>query len=106
MPKASALVITENSTTIRAIIDLVRQVDTPSSETTTKKYFLERADAEEVARTIGTLLGLDATATATPAAARSAPGDSRGVAKGGVTGGGVITAGGNGSGRTPPNWCR
>ncbi|WP_009961284.1 secretin N-terminal domain-containing protein [Verrucomicrobium spinosum] len=102
VPKASALVITENSTTIRAIIDLVRQVDTPSSETTTKKYFLERADAEEVARTIGTLLGLDATATATPAAARSAPGDSRGVAKGGVTGGGVITAGGNGSGRTPP----
>lgn len=102
VPKASALVITENSTTIRAIIDLVRQVDTPSSETTTKKYFLERADAEEVARTIGTLLGLDTTATPSPAAARSAAGDSRGAAKGGAAGGGVITAGGNGSGRTPP----
>jgi len=58
VPNAHALMITENSNTIRAYIDLARQVDLPPSETKTKTIHLERADAEEVAKNIGELLGI------------------------------------------------
>lgn len=58
VPDAKALVINENSSTIRAYIELGRQVDVPPDEVKHKSLQLERADAEEVAAAIGELLGL------------------------------------------------
>ena len=58
VPNARALVITENSNTIRAYLDLARQVDVPPGETRPKTIQLVRADAEEVAKELTELLGL------------------------------------------------
>ncbi|MCE9518559.1 MAG: hypothetical protein K8R87_03180 [Verrucomicrobia bacterium] len=58
VPNARALVITENSNTIRAYIDLAKQVDVPPGETVHKTIRLERADAEEVAKALAELLGI------------------------------------------------
>jgi type II secretion system protein D len=59
VPNSRALVITENSNTIRSYIELTKQVDVPPSETTHKSIHLERADAEETAQILSAMLGLD-----------------------------------------------
>ena len=59
VPNAHALVIYENSATIRAIIELAKQIDVSPTATVTKRIFLERADAEEVSQAISSILGLD-----------------------------------------------
>ncbi len=61
VPNTRSLVITENSSTIRAYLDLARQVDLPPSETRHKTIHLTRADATEVAEQLSALLGLSAT---------------------------------------------
>lgn len=63
VPNAKALVIYENSATIRAIIDLAKQIDVGPTEPITKRIFLERADAEEVAQAISGIMGLDSGGT-------------------------------------------
>lgn len=59
VPNAKALIITEASQTIRAYIELAKQVDLPPGETKHKTIRLERSDAEEVAEQLGTLLGIE-----------------------------------------------
>ncbi len=59
IPNSRALVITENSNTIRSYIELCKQVDVPPSETTHKTIHLERADAEETAQILSAMLGID-----------------------------------------------
>lgn len=59
VPNAKSLVITEASNTIRAFIELAKQVDLPPGETKHKTIHLERADAEDVAQQLGTLLGIE-----------------------------------------------
>src|SRR4029079_4472432 len=49
IPNAQALVVTEASQTIRAYLELAKQVDLPPGETMHKTIHLDRADAEEVA---------------------------------------------------------
>ncbi len=67
VPNARALVITENSNTIRAYIDLAKQVDVPPGKTIHRTLQLERADAEEVAKALSELLGIGAgTAASSP----------------------------------------
>jgi general secretion pathway protein D len=65
VPNARALVITENSNTIRAYIDLAKQVDVAPGKTIFKTILLERADAEEVAKALAELLGIGAGSTTT-----------------------------------------
>ncbi|MEI6481734.1 MAG: secretin N-terminal domain-containing protein, partial [Candidatus Saccharibacteria bacterium] len=60
VPNARKLVITENSNTILAYIELANQVDLPPSETVHKTIRLERADAEDVAKALAELLGISA----------------------------------------------
>jgi len=72
VPNARALVITENSNTIRSYIDLAKTVDVPAGETKIKTIVLERADSEEVAEIVSNLLGID-----------------KGTSSGGSSGGGV-----------------
>jgi type II secretion system protein D len=73
VPNAKALVITENSSTIRAYIELAQQVDVPPGEVVHKSIHLERADAEEVAQALAELLGLGETAGKTAPASRNTP---------------------------------
>lgn len=71
VPNAQALLITENSNTIRAYLELAAQVDLPPGDTKHHIVHLERADAEEVAQQLSTLLGVE-TAPSTPSG-RSTP---------------------------------
>ncbi|MGV3660271.1 MAG: secretin N-terminal domain-containing protein [Prosthecobacter sp.] len=59
MDNARALVITEASQTIRAYIDLAREVDKPPMETMQKTFVLQRATATEVVEQLSGLLGLN-----------------------------------------------
>lgn len=63
MANARALVITEASQTIRAYLDLTKQVDVPPMDTMQKTFVLQRATASEVVEQLGGLLGLDSTGT-------------------------------------------
>jgi len=56
---SQAIVITEASQTIRAYLDLAKQVDQPPMETMQKTFRLERGEAEEVVEQLQALLGLD-----------------------------------------------
>ena len=72
MANARALLITEASQTIRAYLDLARQVDVPPMETIQKTIVLQRSDATEVVEQLSTLLGLGGGGGA--AAVRPVPG--------------------------------
>lgn len=67
VPNARALVITENSNTILAYLDLAKQVDVPPGKTVHKTIQLVRADAEEVAKALAELLGIGAGTTTSTA---------------------------------------
>ena len=58
VPNTRALVITENSNTIRAIIEMAGPLDMPPAEVAHKNFQLERASADEVIEALNTLLGL------------------------------------------------
>ncbi|MBK8091473.1 MAG: hypothetical protein IPK32_05645 [Verrucomicrobiaceae bacterium] len=59
VPNARSLVITEASQTIRAYLELLKQIDLPPSLTEQKTIKLERTDPEEVAKMLESLLDLD-----------------------------------------------
>ncbi|WP_395744076.1 secretin N-terminal domain-containing protein [Prosthecobacter sp.] len=74
-----SLIITEASQTIRAYLDLARQVDAPPMETIHKTVRLERAEAAQVVDQLNSLLGVgkdsgNRPATAKPAGAARPPG--------------------------------
>jgi type II secretion system protein D len=58
VPNARSLVITEASQTIRAYLDLIKQLDLPPSQTLQKTLKLVRTDPEEVAKQLESLLDL------------------------------------------------
>ena len=59
VPNSQTLVITEASQTIRAYLELAKQVDQPPVATIQKTIRIERAEADEVVEQLGTLLGMD-----------------------------------------------
>lgn len=67
VPNSGALVITENSNTIRAIIEMAKRLDIAPSKTSPKTFQLLRADAKEVVEALNTLLGIGSTGTGTGA---------------------------------------
>lgn len=69
VPNARALAITENSNTIRAMIEMAKRLDVAPSETSHQTFQLERADAKEVVEALNSLLGL----SGSTGAAGSAP---------------------------------
>lgn len=76
MDNARALVITEASQTIRAYLDLTKQVDVAPMDTMQKTFVLQRSTASEVAEQLSSLLGLGSSggaATTGSTAPRSAP---------------------------------
>ncbi|MEY2488941.1 MAG: ral secretion pathway protein, partial [Verrucomicrobiota bacterium] len=48
LPKASSILVTENSSTIRALVHIIDQVDIPPAEVVSEFIKLERADATKV----------------------------------------------------------
>lgn len=71
VPNARALAITENSNTIRAMIEMAKRLDVSPSETTHQTFQLERADAKEVVEALSTLLGLSASTNGSSASSPS-----------------------------------
>lgn len=75
MPVANdtALLITENSSTIRAIIKMAEIFDVPPTQITVEMIKLERADVEIVAEVIGELFGEDEKESSTSGAGATQP---------------------------------
>ncbi len=59
VPNAKALVIVENSNTIRSILALLERLDVKPGMTVTKRVQLVRSDAEDVKKALDEILGLD-----------------------------------------------
>lgn len=59
IPNAKALVIVENSNTIRSILTLLDRLDVKPGATVTKSIPLVRSDAEDVKKALDEILGLD-----------------------------------------------
>jgi general secretion pathway protein D len=57
IPNAKALVITENSNTIRSIVTLMERLDHKPAETIQKTFQLSRSDAEDVKTALDEILG-------------------------------------------------
>lgn len=107
VPNAQALVITEASQTIRAYLELAKQVDQPPVATIQKTIHIERAEAEEVVEQLGTLLGMNSSSgggggrSPTPARNGAAPPGAPG-APGAASGGGSASLSGDGSDSSKP----
>lgn len=102
VPNAAAVVITENTSLIRKLIDLKKEIDKPSSQIGTRFIKVQFADVTEIATTLTTLLTAqqsaqktagvqraDAGAAAAAAAAAAPPGvpNAAGQAAGGTSSG-------------------
>ncbi|GEP42905.1 secretin N-terminal domain-containing protein [Brevifollis gellanilyticus] len=80
IPNAKALVITENSNTIRSIVGLMERLDHKQAETTQKTFQLSRSDAEDVKTALDEILGTEEKGgngngnTRTPAIPQNTPG--------------------------------
>ncbi|HEY1083399.1 MAG TPA: secretin N-terminal domain-containing protein [Prosthecobacter sp.] len=59
VPNAKALIIVENSNTIRSILALLERLDVKPNATVTKSLQLVRSDAEDVKKALDEILGLD-----------------------------------------------
>ncbi|HEY1084206.1 MAG TPA: secretin N-terminal domain-containing protein [Prosthecobacter sp.] len=80
MKNAAALIITENSTTIRSIYEIAQVIDVPPAEIANEMIKLERSDAESVAEIISEIYAEEekteasAPAQAAPSAVPALPG--------------------------------
>ncbi|MDQ6808109.1 MAG: hypothetical protein M3Z64_01580 [Verrucomicrobiota bacterium] len=63
LPKASAILITENSAVIRTLIHIVEQIDTPPAEVQSEFIKLQRADAQKVVDLVNDVLDLKSPST-------------------------------------------
>ncbi len=65
VPNAASVVITENTSLIRKLIDLKVQIDKPSSQVTSRFVSVKYADVTELATTLNELLGQEQSTTNT-----------------------------------------
>jgi general secretion pathway protein D len=78
LPKAGAILVTENSSVIRTLARIINQVDVPPAEVVSEFIKLERADASKVVDMLNTVFGKE------EKAGGAGPGGVRGVRPGGV----------------------
>ena len=94
VPNASALVITENTSLIRSLIELQAKIDVPSSNIETKFIRVQYGDVEELAGTLSEIFTAQNSAQSTAGVQRiqqggaPAPGGSAQMASAGATGAG------------------
>jgi len=93
VPNASAVVITENTSLIRRLIDLKKEIDKPGSVQATRFFKVQYADVTEIAETISELLSAqqESQKTAGIQRADAAPATNGAPAQAGVPG--AATAG-------------
>ncbi len=73
LPKAQSVLITESTSVIRRLVELVRTVDTPPAEVVPEIIQLERADATKIVEFLNEFLRIEGQTATTPAANRGAP---------------------------------
>jgi type II secretion system protein D len=78
LPKAGAILVTENSSVIRTLARIINQVDVPPAEVVSEFIKLERADASKVVDMLNTVFGKE------EKAGGAGPGGVRGVRPGGA----------------------
>jgi general secretion pathway protein D len=79
LPKAGAILVTENSSVIRTLARIINQVDVPPAEVVSEFIKLERADASKVVEMLNTVFGKEE-----KTGGGQYPGGVRGVRPGGV----------------------
>lgn len=111
VPNARSLVITEASQTIRAYLDLIKQLDLPPSQTVQKTLKLIRTDPEDVAKQLESLLELkngggtastgtlnrQATSASTAPRAQAIPGATTQIGQPATTATAIVSASGGGA---------
>ncbi len=102
MSNARALVITEASQTIRAYLDLAKQVDVPPMETVQKTIHLERSEAAEVVEQLNAFLGLGGSGGGGALRSASGQAPAPGGAPGAVAVGGTAVSLGGAAGGVSP----
>jgi type II secretion system protein D len=65
VPNASALIITENTSLIRSLIELQAKIDVPSSDVQTKFFKVQFGDVEELAATLSEIFSQQSSSQAT-----------------------------------------
>ena len=105
VPNASAVVITENTSLIRKLIDLKKEIDKPSSQVSTRFIKVQFADVTEIATTLTTLLTAQQSAQKTAGVQRDGQAAApvpAGLPAGAGIPGQPAAAGGGGSGEETP----
>lgn len=102
VPNASAVVITENTSLIRKLIDLKSEIDKPGSVQGTRFIKVQYADVTEIAETLTTLLTAQQSAQTTAGIQRADGGQAQINPVGGIPGQPAGAAGGGGGGESPP----
>ena len=73
VPNAASVVITENTSLIRKLIDLKEEIDKPSSQVATRFITVKYADVTELATTLNELLGTQQNTSTTAGVQRAQP---------------------------------
>ncbi len=84
VPNASAVVITENTSLIRKLIDLKKEIDKPSSQVGTRFIKVQYADVTEIAATLTELLTAQQSAQSTAGIQRADAGAAQGLPPGSI----------------------
>jgi general secretion pathway protein D len=102
VPNASAVVITENTSLIRKLIELKKEIDVPSSKIATKFFEVKNADVTEIAQTLTTLFTSQQSAQTTAGIQRTGKEGVRPAQPGMPVGGRGIVTGESNSGEAAP----
>lgn len=73
LPNSRGIVITENSNTIRYIVELLKHMDVEPSRTEKRSFQLTRSSAEDVAKALADILGLENSGKSGSTGAKSTP---------------------------------
>jgi general secretion pathway protein D len=94
---ASAIVITENTSLIRKLIELKKEIDKPSGQVTSRFIKVQYADVTEIAETLTTLLTAQQSAQTTAGVQRATPAPAAPAPGGAAPAGNLAQASGSGS---------
>lgn len=101
VPNASALIITENTSLIRALIELQARIDVPSSNIETKFIKVQYGDVEQLATTLNEIFTAQS-ASQTTAGVQRVNQPQANIPQGGMPQMANSNGGGSGAGETPP----
>lgn len=99
VPNASALIITENTSLIRSLIELQAKIDVPSSNIETKFIKVQYGDVEELAATLNEIFAAQSSAETTAGVQRVSQGGAPQAPGGAPQAAGAASAG---AGEAPP----